>query len=351
MSTADAVRDAFASQAGWCEKLGSPFTGRLCETVGRNLDTSNAVGRRILDWPGNPDALHDSVPLRLCGALHALSRSGAAAGLAALYPPNPLPSAETLWADLQGAFVAHEATLLPWLDLAPQTNEVARSAVLMAGLAVVATETGLPLALRELGASAGLNLRLDRYRNELGSRVLGDPASEVRLKPEWDGPDVPDAVIRVVSRRGIDLNPLDVTDERHRERLLAFVWADQAERLARLQAALAAAERDPPALDRGDAADWLEAELEQTAEPGIARVVMHSIAFQYFPAATQERIGAAMTRAGEAAEAETPLAWVSYEIEPESGSAVLRLRTWPDGRNRALARADPHGRRVSWLAG
>ena len=60
----------------------------------------------------------------------------------------------------------------------------------------------------------------------------------------------------------MDLHPLDVTKAADRERLLAYIWADQAERLARTEAAIAIAAADPPLLDRGDAADWLEAQLD-----------------------------------------------------------------------------------------
>ena len=345
-----AVRAAFAAQAGWCEKLGSPFTSRLCDVLGRNLDRRSEVGRRVLDWPGKPDALHDSVPLRLCGGLHGLVRAGRLPALAGIYPPNPLPAPDELWPTVQDALLSAGPDLMPSLDLPPQTNEVARSGVLIAGLAVVAAETGCRLALHELGASAGLNLLCDRYDVHLGERRFGDPASAVHLAPDWEGASPPAARIDVASRRGVDINPLDVTAERDRARLLAYVWADQAERLVRLEAALATARKEPPPLDTGDAAAWIECRIGPEGEPGIARVVMHSIAFQYFPAETQNRVAAHLAATGEAATAEAPLAWLRYEIEPEVSSATLRLTVWPAGEDRRLAIADAHGRKVRWLA-
>src|SRR3954468_7188656 len=241
-----AIRELFARQAEWCTKLGSPFTARLCEAVGPNLDRSTAIGRRILDWPAGPDLSDEAVPLRLAGGLHALVRAGRLEALARLYPPNPLPSAETLWAAVSEALVVAERELLPWLDSAPQTNEVARAAVLMAGLLVVAAKTRHKLALYELGASAGLTLILDRYAYRLGSRHVGMPRSGVVLAPEWTGGDPPQAEIRIADRRGTDLNPLDVTQPRDRDRALAYIWADQADRLARTEAALAIAAFRPP---------------------------------------------------------------------------------------------------------
>lgn len=349
-----AVRAAFTAQAGWCETLGSPFTSRLCAALGERLDRATAIGRRVLDWPGLPDALHDSVPLRLAGALNALVRRGSVPDLAALYPPHPLPEPDRLWAAVEAACRAREADLIAWLDLAPQTNEVARSAVLIAGLAVVAAETGMPIALHELGASAGLNLVLDRYACRLGSRLYGDPRSALRLEPAWTGGSPPAAKVAIASRRGVDLNPLDVTDPADRERLLAYVWPDQAERVARLEAALAIARRDPPALDAGDAADWMESEFEPSPATGLCRVVMHSIAFQYFPPGTQARVAAWIERAGAMAAPSAPVAWLRYEADPErEGRPSLRLRVWrgeQDEEDRVLAHADAHGRAVQWLA-
>ena len=148
---------------------------------------------------------------------------------------------------------------------------------------------------------------------------------------------------------GVDLHPLDVTRAADRERLLAYIWADHAERLGRTAAAIAIAAADPPTLDRSDAADWLETQLEPAPSRELARVVMHSIAFQYFPPATKQRIIALMTRHGATATAQAPLAWLFYEMDPERQTqAALCLRLWPGGQEQILATGDPHGVRLSW---
>lgn len=184
----DAVRRAFAEQAAWCEMLGSPFTSRLCAVIGARLDRRSAVGRAVLDWPGPaPNALGEAVPLRLAGALHALVRRHAAPELRAVFPPNTLPTADALWRAVSAALVQHEEAILGGLASPPQTNEVARAALLFAGLLVVAAATRLPIALHELGASAGLNLNLDRFGYRYGDVVRGDPASPVQLAPRWHG--------------------------------------------------------------------------------------------------------------------------------------------------------------------
>jgi hypothetical protein len=349
VATEAAIREVFAKQAEWCAKLGSPFTSRLCEAIGPNLDRSTAIGRRVLDWPAGPDLGDEAVPLRLAGGLHALVRAGRLERLAALYPPNPLPSSEALWQAVSEALVQAEAELLPWLESAPQTNEVARAAVLMAGLLVIAARTRHKLAVYELGASAGLTLILDRYAYRLGSRHVGTPHSGVVLAPEWTGDDPPLGEIRIADRRGTDLNPLDVTRPADRDRLLAYIWADQADRIARTEAALAIAASDPPPIDGGNAAAWLEQWVTRDAAPGTTRVVMHSIALQYFPQDAVARITAHLEEVGRTATAETPLAWLRYERDPEAGGRPdLRLRLWPDGSDTVLALADPHGGKIEW---
>jgi hypothetical protein len=340
------IRASFAEQAGFCTQLGAPFTALLSETLGLRLDRSSEAGRRVLDWAGDPGPFADALALRLCGGLHFLARSGAAPALASLYPPTPLPDEQRLWAALAPAL--GDATLPAWLDHAPQTNEVGRSAVLISGLLVIADRFHLPMRLYELGASAGLNLLLDAYGYDLGGLVAGDPASGVQLKPEWAGAPPPTASVRIAGRRGVDLNPARLPEEG--DRLLAYVWPDQAERLQRLAAALAIAADTPPHVDRADAADWLEAQLALAPEPGVTRVVMHSVAFQYFDAESQRRVTAHVEAAGERSSAEAPLAWLRYEQEAESGKPSLRLRTWPGG-EQLLAWAHPHGRSVRWLVG
>ncbi|MEH3146198.1 MAG: DUF2332 family protein [Methylobacterium frigidaeris] len=341
------VRRAFAVQAGHCERMGSPFTATLCRLLGERLDDRTAIGRRVLGWSGDPEL--DALPLRLAGGLHALVRRGRLPALAALYPPAP-PDPEPLWTALSDAVATAEADLGPWLDGPPQTNEVARSGVLMPGLMAVAAATGgRPVVLWELGASGGLNLRLDRYAYDLGGRAAGEAESPVRLAPAWSGSPPPDAPVRIIERRGVDLNPLDAGLPADRERLTAYVWPDQRERLARIEAALALAAADPPPLDRAAAGDWLALRLAASPLPGTVRVIQHSIALQYFPPAERARIAARLDEAGASATPDAPLARLAYEADPtRAGLPILDLTLWPGGETRRIATADAHGRAVRW---
>jgi hypothetical protein len=313
----DRIRHAFEQQIIWCDRLGSPFTARLCAGFARHLDRELAIGRRLLDWPAERNPIVDAVPLRVAGGLHALVRRGRLPELARLYPSAPLPDIEALWAAVARALVEAEAELLPWLDRPPQTNEIGRSALLMSGLLAAAAETGLPIALYEVGASAGLNLQLDRYRYRLGGLAIGPADAGVLLAPDWTGASPPAADIHVARRRGADLNPIDMADARDRERLLAYIWPDQTERLDRTEAALALAVASPPPLDCADAADWTERQFDPTPERGMLRVLMHSIAFQYFPAETRRRLVEHLDRVGRHATGQAPLAWLRFEIDPE----------------------------------
>jgi hypothetical protein len=216
---------------------------------------------------------------------------------------------------------------------------------------VVAALTGLPLRLFELGCSAGLNLNLDRFGYDLGGLLAGDPQSAVQLRPVWTGAPPPVTDVRVVSRCGVDINPLDVSARQVRERLMAFVWPEQAERVARAEAAIALAVASPPAIEQGDAASWLESRM--AVEAGAATVVYHSIAFQYFPATTKARLAAHLAAMGMLASPMAPLAWLRFEMDDASAAALptLRLTMWQGGaaKERLLARAHPHGTFVHWL--
>lgn len=338
------VRAGFATQSRWCESMAAPFMARLCSLIPDALDRDTVTGMRILDWPGDPIA--DALPMRLTGGLNALVRRGCLPALAAQYPPHE--AGPDLAAVLAAAIRDADAELQPWLDGPPQTNEVARSGVLMAGLLVIAAETGLSVELFELGASAGLNLRLDAYAYRLGDTVVERPGAPVALTPRWQGASPPAAAVTVVARRGVDVNPLDVTDPATRERLLAYVWPEQAERVERLARALDAAAADPPAIDREDAAGWVERRV--APKPGVATVVLHSIAFQYFPADTQARIAAHLAAQGALASPQAPVAWLRFELEVDQELPSLRLTLWPGGADRRLAWAHPHGARIDWLA-
>lgn len=232
---------------------------------------------------------------------------------------------------------------------APQTNEVRRSAALIGGFSEIARRTGLPLALYEIGASAGLNLLWDRFHYTLGGQRFGPEDSLVRLDAEWrgDAPALPPN-IAVASRAGCDIAPIDVSDPAGRLRLAAYVWADQTERQQRLQGAIEIARRCELKVDAQDAGEWIESKLVRP-QPGIASVVYHSIVWQYLPPATRARVRAHLDTIGAQARHDAPLAWLRLERVRDQEPEALQLTLWPEGREECLAQAQPHSAWVEWL--
>jgi hypothetical protein len=289
----------------------------------------------------------NAMVLRFLAAVHRIVLDGRAPALAAHYPSaggSPGP-------DLESAFLAavgrHADEVAPGLVDGVQTNEVGRSAALLGGYLAVAAETGLPLRVLEIGASAGLNLRFDRFAYEAGGTVAGDAASPVRIVEPWTGHRRPDLGVRldVRERRGCDLNPIDPASPEGRLRLRSYVWPDQIDRLTRLEQALDVAARVPVTVDRAAAADWLEIHLA-TAHAGVATVVTHSIVMQYLSPAEQERMFATLDDAGSRATRRAPLAWL--RMEAAGPTAEIRLTTWPGGRRRVLGTSNYHGPPVDW---
>lgn len=340
-----AILASLARQARHCRAMGSPVTARVLDHLAGGLPPG-AVADRVLGWPGDPSSSGDAVGLRLAAGLHALVLSGADPALAAAYAAADVPDA-ALQAALEAALAAHEAHLMRWLDSPPQTNEVRRSAVLIAAGHWLAARIGLPLVLSELGASAGLNLIWDRHALDLPGASFGPADAPVRLAPDWTGPLPPPGRPVVAERAGVDLNPLD--PQADRLRLLSYIWAGQAERLARTGAAADLAARHPGMIARGDAVDWLQARLAMRF-PGRLHLVFHTIAWQYFPAAAQTRGEALLAAAGARATPDAPLARLAMEADDTPGSAGVRLTLWPGGETRMLARAGFHGQFVRWLA-
>lgn len=234
-----------------------------------------------------------------------------------------------------------------------QTNEVGRCAVLLPAL-----PPG-PLAIVEVGASAGLNLLLDQFHYELGSTSLGPPSSPVQLRCAVAGRAPLPAVIPTITwRHGLDLHPIDVHDDDAVRWLLACVWADHPERRRRLQGAIALARSAPPSVSTGDLVDDLPALLAKAPDDAQI-VVFHSAVLSYVTPERREAFAA--TLAG--ASMRRDVVWISNEARgvvsefamlapPMSEMRFLLGRThFTNGRRRdeLLAIAHPHGADLAWL--
>lgn len=231
-----------------------------------------------------------------------------------------------------------------------QTNEVQRSWVLLPCFLDVARRSGVEtLDLIEVGPSAGLNLVWDRYRYRYEQGTWGDDGAALELSGEERRP-VPANLLRVRprvrQRRGIDLSPLDVTRPGDALLLKSFVWADQHERLERLDRAVATLRADPPQLERGDIVERLPGLLAERL-PGALTVVFQTAVRGYLSRESWKSMLTALDEAGR----QFPLALVSVS-RPAPGEDRywgLWLRLWPDGEKRLLAHAGFHGQWLEWL--
>lgn len=343
-----AVPAHFRQQIAACRNLGSPFTAKVLETVLAMLEQPAAAPwtAALLGWRGDPQA--DALALRLAGALHRIVRDGDSE-LAAAYAAGRIDAAR-----IDAALGRHGDVLARYLQSPPQTNEPQRSAMLLGGFLVIAAETGRPLACREIGASAGLNLLWPDYACDFGDWHYGDAATApLVLQAGWSGPRPPQAQILLHSRAGCDRAPLDAGNADDRERLLSYVWADQTARLQRIAAALDHAAGQAVTPLQQDAGDFVTAQL--AARPADAAFVLyHSIVWQYLPADEKQRISRAMEQAGAAATENAPLAWLRLEAGAATDGAELLLTLWRgNGRaaeTRLLGIGDYHGRWMRWLA-
>jgi hypothetical protein len=190
---------------------------------------------------------------------------------------------------------------------------------------------------------------MDRYRYDLGGVMAGPEPGAIAFAPEWEGAAPPDRQFEIVSLKGCDVAPVDLTDPAQALRLRAFIWPEHHIRFARMDAAIVAATAQPPDLVEMNAADFVEAELAKPQADGTTRVVMHSIVWQYVPTDQQHRVTAAIEAAGARATDQRALAWISVEANRTTHRHELIVRYWPGGSDgKLLAISHPHGASVAW---
>jgi len=342
------VADYLRLQGVYCGKLGSPLYDTLLSRAADDAAAGGVVAAVLDGYPHEP--IYSAMALRFMGGVHRLVLEGRAPGLAAHYPSVGGDGDVTrAWPAFHAVVADNVLLLRDWMARGVQTNEVGRSAALVCGFLEVARRTGLGLRCLEVGASAGLNLRWDRFRYDTPRGAWGDPASPVVLRGFWaDAGPTFDVDVRVVDRAGCDPNPLDPTTDEGRLTLVSYVWPDQAERLALLRAACDVARGAPATLEQASAPDWLAARLAVPAE-GLATVVYHSIVFQYLDESSRDRMRAVLDDAGTRATPRAPFAWL--RMEPGGEQAELRLVTWPGGTERLVATTGFHGRDVRVAGG
>lgn len=344
---ADFVRHC-TEQANWCRELGSPFTAALCEAFAADADVGGVVARLAETVP--PPHRKRATTLRLAGALHYDVLSGRAPELAEIYPKKQGDrwDIERVWKAAEKYLKGDIEHIKRFIASDPQTNETRRTIALLPGFLKIAERFDQPLHLLEMGASAGLNQSLERFNYAAGDWSR-EGTSAVHVSTDWRGlsPDV-SRPLKIASRAACDLNPIDLSTQEARWRLKAYTWADQVERLTRLDAAMALALETGVQVEQADAADWIERKLTDRPATGTT-VVFHSVFLHYPPSEVRERIRWAIEAAGDRATEQAPLAWLCMEPDsvfvqdnPKLGLFQVRLQTWPGGQVQVLGYTDGH---------
>ena len=338
---ASQLRDQEAS----CAEMGSPLYAGLLARAARDVESGGPVLDVLAPHvaPGRGGAL----ALRFLAAVHRLVLTGRAEALARFYPSaGGTADVDAAWAALR-TLLATDGDRVSALTARPcQTNEVGRAAALMFGFLEVAARTRRPFRLLEVGASAGLNLRWDRFRYGGGGAGWGPRDSPVDLDGLWaDAPAHAGLAIEVIERRGCDPRPLDPASAEDQLALRASVWADQTARFARLTGALALAATVPATVDAASVDAWIPERLREV-HPGTVAVVYHSVVDEYLTDEARRTFHGALAEAGARATAEAPLAWVRVEPADAVRQHAVTLTLWPGGETRPIALSGAHGTNV-----
>ena len=287
------------------------------------------------------------IPNVFFAAVHFLLLESPTHGLAAFYgslTSNPRRPAEARDA-FRDFVVVNSARLIPLLESrTTQTNEVSRCSFLLPAFTHVYRSCGTrPLALIDVGCSAGLHLRWDCYHYEYGVVDVGDRGAAVALQCELRGdvmPPLPVQFPTCLYRLGIDLTPIDLTNEVDRRWFDALIWPDHPYRRRLAQVAIGELLRNPPTIVKGDVANVLGSQLD--AVPADTTLVVYNVATLCQGGAIED---AAMAKILVAFSSRRSIHWLYCEREE------MLLRHVDRGRvsEMKLANIDGHGRWLEWL--
>jgi hypothetical protein len=293
-------------------------------------------------------------PNLLFAAVHYLLLQDPLYPLANYYPSltdDPQPP-EGAFAHFQAFCRLHQTELIPLLQTRRvQTNEIRRCAYLLPAFELVSTLVRRrPLALIEIGTSAGLNLLWDRYRYEYGAdRAIGDPASPITIRSAFRGdkqPTLPALMSVVRNRVGIDIHVVDVTRDDEARWLRALIWPEHRDRVTLLTGAIEVLYHHSPRLLEGDGTVLLPSLLDELPLE-TAVCLFHTHTFNQVSDQVQQQFAEFLR--------DYSRQRVIYRLACE-GAAIgvpqLTLTTYQAGTQTEmlLAYCDPHGRWIEWLA-
>lgn len=226
-----------------------------------------------------------------------------------------------------------------------QTNEVRRCAYLFPTFNYIFQLGKKPIALIEIGTSAGLQLLWDKYSFSYGTdEVYGDENSEVRIKAEVKGENYPflnGKIAPVVSRIGIDLNTIDLTDEEDYLWLKALIWPNHMERRRLFEQAAKIVEKTTLMLIEGDGVELLPS-ISKEISQNYAICVFHTHVANQMPLEVREKLLDQIKLIG----ADREIFHVYNNIQDKE----LHLDYYIDGKEftNTVGETDGHGRWFSW---
>jgi len=333
------LADRFRAHAGTAQHL----YGYAMRGMADDWEAGGPVRALLAGYEQAPRG--SALSLRLLAGVFRLVLTDRAPELVRFYPClGGLDEPADAWPVMRAVLAEHLVELRAALEVPPQTNEIGRSAALLAGLFDVVAATGVrEVRLLEVGASAGLNLLVDRVHFRGPEWSFGPADSPVQLIDPIEG-DVRPVPFSISERLGCDQHPINPTSPAGRLLLTSFVWPFDLHRHQRLAAALALAADHPVAVDRADAADWLAGRLTESPA-GVLPVIWQSITQLYWPAEEVAAVESVLSEYG----AQHLLARVSLEFgsgdessaRPELTTTVWRRRVPP--RRRRLGTAHDHG--------
>ena len=222
-------------------------------------------------------------------------------------------------------------------------------------MVAIARDTGLPLRLREIGSSGGLNLRPDAYWYEQDGSGWGAADSTVRFVDLWPDGVPPFATgAEIIDRRGCDRDPIDAAADGGALTLLSYIWPEPEARFTRARDAMEIA-RATPVADRPRRCGRLGARGNlPSPRPGAQRSCSTRSCGSTSVRRPRPPSAPRSTRPDAARLRRRHSRWLRLEPHPETyAPALLQLTLW-DGRvaepaPRLLATTGFHGGVITWL--
>lgn len=294
--------------------------------------------------PGQP------IPNMLFGAVHYLLMNGKADPLMRYYPSLTLnhESPDHVFPAFKKFALSHSDQIIELLKTRlVQTNEVRRSAFLFpAFLTANRLFDNKPLSLIEIGPSAGFNLLWDHYQYRYDDLdPVGRPEASLTIASTFRGdfrPDLSGPMPTVSTRKGIDLNPIDVMDRDQIQWLQSLIWPEHHERKMRLGQAVRIVMLHPVEMIQGSAIDLLPKELAIVPKTDVA-VVFHTFVANQFTEEQRQTLLKIVEDFG----SKRDIIHIHNSIEPHLHATIYRNGERIDI---PLAHTDPHGRWIEWLA-